>query len=87
MNERTHIRPAKGYWRHLVPAEGYLVCRVTAGRDWWDLDDELGALPGAHVLREGHSAYRWHVVPMACVPQLLSLNVEHTGRIRMHHAR
>lgn len=49
------IRPGTKGARWDLPRDGveYLLCSVKSGADWWDLDDEVAAIPGASTSMHG----------------------------------
>jgi hypothetical protein len=81
------IRPGlKGrYWD--LPQDGrpYLVCRVTSGADWWDLDDEVAAVPGRQHVHAPHLA-KWHAVPLTRLAELEVIAERNPGRLVVHRA-
>jgi hypothetical protein len=80
------IRPGvKGARWDIPRGVDLIVCRVTPGRDWWDLDDAIASLPGqTNVVAP--SVHRWHAFPMDALPALAVIAERNPGRLIVHKA-
>lgn len=80
------IRPnAKGARWSIPRDQPYFLCRITPGRDWWDLDDALGAVPGRRAVNAG-SQHRWHAIPQTRLSSLQVIASGAPGRLVAHPA-
>lgn len=83
------IRPGiKGRRWDLPRDDGveYLACRIKTGADWWDLDDELGALPGCRFVYTPTQA-RWHAIPAEQLGALQAIAERNPGRVIVHRTQ
>lgn len=80
------IRPGTKGARWDIPrGVRLLVCRVTPGNGWWDIDDQLDRICG----REGviaPGAHRWHALPEGSLPALELIAESNPGRLVVHRA-
>lgn len=84
MSDRIELRRALSIFRRgSLPEGDYLMCRIKPGRDWWDLDDALRALPG-HRMVIVPSPRQWHAIPTELLPALEVLAESNPGRLVVH---
>lgn len=80
------IRPARKGSRWTTSLKRpYLVCRVTPGNRWWDIDDEVRAIPGRRDADKRGSC-KWHAVPANRLPDLQMIAERNPGRLIVHRA-
>ena len=80
------IRPGiKGAAWDIPRGVQLLVCRVTPGNGWWELDDEVEALPG-RIAVPAKGSQRWHAFPESSLSALESFAERHPKRVVIHRA-
>lgn len=87
MSEPIVLRRALKWAAPQIPERGrFLLCRVTPGRDWWDLDETLRTMPGRRTV--GYTGpYHWHLIPMDLLEELETVTQSYPGRVVIHHTQ
>jgi hypothetical protein len=88
MNDRIALRRTLVKVSRAVPRDReYLICRVTPGADWWDIDDLVVAVPGRRAMTDAISPHIWHAIPRERLSALESIAERHPNRLRVHTTR
>lgn len=78
------MRPnAKGAHWDVPRDKPYLLCRIKPGRDWWDLDDRLSAVPGRRPVY-ARNLQVWHAIPKDQISSLRVISEAAPGRLVAH---